>query len=261
MIAAAAPIMLGVGLAAVWPRGDQAPEATVVVTVDMPRPTVTPRLVFPRVVQPPPAAIEPADVEPAAGPPIVADDTQPAWQRNAVQVALVPNRVPIAIVIDDMGLDQRRSARVVALPAPLTLAYITYAGNLRRQTANAARAGHELILHVPMEPLDAAVDAGPGALRSDHTALEILDRLEQNLARFDGFVGISYHKGSRFSADRLGMALVLTTIRDRWLLYLDSRTTPNSAAPKLAAVIGADLVERDVFLDTYSRPKRCAPPS
>lgn len=249
MAAAAVPIMLAAAAAAVWPTDEPTAETTVAVAVEMPRPTVTPRLIFPRTAPPP------AFVEPAAGPPIVVDDGRPAWQRNAVQVVLAPSRASIAIVIDDMGLDLRRSAAVVSLPAPLTLAYLPYARDLRRQTTAATRAGHELILHVPMEPLDATIDAGPDALRTGHSSLEIIDRLERGLARFDGYVGISNHMGSRFSADRRGMASVLTAVRDRGLLYLDSRTTPNSVAPRLAVQLGVDLVERDIFLDNEPTPE------
>lgn len=44
----------------------------------------------------------------------------------------------IALIIDDMGVDVRRSAQAAALPGPLTLSYLPYASSLVRQ-AKAAR--------------------------------------------------------------------------------------------------------------------------
>ena len=67
----------------------------------------------------------------------------------------------IALVIDDMGLDLRGSQRAVALPPYVTLSYIPYASNLRDQTREARDAGHELLLHMPMEPMGPD-DPGPG---------------------------------------------------------------------------------------------------
>ncbi len=266
---AALLVLLAAGVAAVWTNGNEMPQIVVAATmvlpplvVPEPAPTVltdpaaVPRGAFapplaPAAAQPPATTPPPrfVQIEPAAGAAEAPDDARPAWQRNRVQVPLAPDRPVIAVVMDDMGLDRRRSARVVSLPAPLTLAYLPYANDLPRQAADAAAAGHELIVHVPMEPLDPAFDPGPNALRSSDTVLQILNHLHLDLAQFDGYGGISNHMGSRFSSDRLGMALVLETVRDRGLLYLDSLTTPNNVAGQLAAELGVTMIERDVFLD------------
>jgi hypothetical protein len=57
----------------------------------------------------------------------------------------------IAVVIDDVGLDRSRSRRATALLAPATIALMAYADDGRDQAAHARRAGHELIVHLPME--------------------------------------------------------------------------------------------------------------
>ncbi|MCW2247620.1 polysaccharide deacetylase 2 family uncharacterized protein YibQ [Azospirillum fermentarium] len=172
----------------------------------------------------------------------------PAWQRNAVPSRVLPDRPAIAIVIDDMGLDRKRSARVVGLPAPLTLAWLPYAHDLPAQTKTARAAGHELMVHLPMEP-SVKADPGPNALLSSLPAEEIRRRLTAALASFDGYVGVNNHMGSRFTADRSLMAPVLAEIQKRGLLWLDSRTTPNSAAGGLAGPLHLPFAGRDVFLD------------
>ena len=47
----------------------------------------------------------------------------------------------IAIVMDDLGIDQARTRRVIALPAPLTLAFLVYGNDIAEQTEAAAAAG------------------------------------------------------------------------------------------------------------------------
>ena len=173
----------------------------------------------------------------------------PEWRRNAVAV-VAPIEAPwIAIVIDDMGLDRANSARAVRLPGPLTLAYLPYAEGLAAQTARARAAGHELLVHIPMEPMSAAEDPGPNALATTLDRDEIARRLDWALDRFEGYVGASNHMGSRFTADAAAMRGVLEELRDRGLMFLDSRTTARTKGRGVAEAAGVPFVERDVFLD------------
>jgi len=180
----------------------------------------------------------------------------PAWLAHAVGVPH-PGRAPmVAIVIDDLGLDRRRTAEVAALAGPLTLSFMAYAGDLPRQTAAGHAAGHELMVHMPMQPGDASIDPGPGALLVGQDGAEIRRRLERALAAFDGHVGLNNHMGSRFTAYPAGMRVVLETMRRRGLLFLDSRTTGGSVAPRLAVSTGVPFLERTIFLD--HDPRRVA---
>lgn len=154
----------------------------------------------------------------------------------------------MVVVIDDMGLDRPRSSRVVALPGPLTLAWLPYGLNLQSQTAAARAAGHELIVHVPMEP-EGSKDPGPNAMLTRLDAAELKRRLAANLSAFDGFVGINNHMGSRFTGHQAGMAVVMAELAGRGLLFLDSRTTADSKGPELAVHYRVPSAQRDVFLD------------
>ena len=77
-----------------------------------------------------------------------------AWLKNAVAAAIPDGRPMIAVVIDDVGLDRHRSRRAMALPAPVTIALMAYAGDARDQAETARTAGHKLIVHLPMEPYE-----------------------------------------------------------------------------------------------------------
>jgi uncharacterized protein len=131
----------------------------------------------------------------------------------------------------------------------LTLSYLTYALQLDRQTQAARAAGHELMLHVSMEPGNAKLDPGPNVLLSTLPAAELRLRLEWGLSRFQGFVGINNHMGSKFTANTRGMTLVMEMLKARGLLFLDSRTTGATVGPGLARRLGVPLAERNIFLD------------
>lgn len=174
---------------------------------------------------------------------------EPRWRRHAVAVPPAAGRPMIAIVLDDVGVNRRGAREAIALPAPLTLAFMTYADGLAEMTAAARAAGHELMLHVPMQPVSEAFDPGPNVLRADLPEAELRQRLAWGLDRFDGYVGINNHMGSRFTASAEGMALVMAELKARGLLFLDSLTAGNSVAAQQAARRGVPYAVRDVFLD------------
>ncbi len=191
--------------------------------------------------------VTPETVEEA--PKAAPEEKQQQWLANAVAAPAADGRPAIALVIDDVGVDVKRSRRAVALEAPLTIAFLTYANDVAALATTARRNGHELIVHVPMEPIDLGSNTGPNALLATLDDGELMRRLRWALTRFDGYVGISNHMGSRFTAWEPGMRRVLGEIHKRGLLYLDSRTTPDSASTPLARALGLPYATRDVFLD------------
>ena len=186
---------------------------------------------------------------PVAAPPPANAKALSAWRRLAITPPPHDGRPRIAIVIDDLGVDRKRSARAIALPAPLTMAFLAYAPDLESQTAAARAAGHELLVHVPMQPRNDTLDPGPNVLAVDLAPEALRRRLAWGLTRFTGFVGINNHMGSRFTAHADGMAVVMETLRQRGLLFLDSRTTGGSVGAAAARAQGVPYAVRNVFLD------------
>ena len=160
-----------------------------------------------------------------------------------------PHELMVAIVIDDMGLDAMQSGRVLELPAPLTLSFLTYAPNLQAWSQRARAAGHEILAHLPMEPLDSGKNPGPGALRVAMNPAEVRAQVAANLDAWTGFVGASNHMGSRFCQDRPLMGAVMAELKSRGLAWVDSRTTAATQGIAAAAAAGVAFVSRDVFLD------------
>jgi len=202
---------------------------------------------LPAAPQEPPEARTPSP-RPEAQP--LAPAVRPQWLANAVEPQRPPGDRPmIAIVIDDAGVAQARTARAIELPAPLTIAFIPYSQNLQEQTRQARKNGHELLLHMPMEPDSNAVDPGPNALLTTLGSDEIMRRFEWALARFDGYVGVNNHMGSKFMARPDLVAPLLQEINTRGLMFLDSRTDKSTVGAELALTMRVPHASRQVFLD------------
>jgi polysaccharide deacetylase 2 family uncharacterized protein YibQ len=197
-----------------------------------------------------PAATAATTAAPRAVPvmPALPAAPEPAWLRNAVVTVVPPGRLPVAIVIDDMGVDRARSERIAALSAPLTLAFLPYARGFEDQIAAARGRGHEILVHMPMEPVGRE-DPGPGALTVALEAAEIRRRLGAALDRAGPVVGINNHMGSRFTVESDAMRPVLEELQARGLLFLDSRTAGSSVGVRLAQSMSLPHAARDVFLD------------
>ena len=183
----------------------------------------------------------------------------PAWRRYAVAPpALSKGKPAIAVVMDDLGVDKARTRRAIALPGPLTMAWLPYATKLEAQVEAARRAGHELMVHMPMEPLTRNSDPGPNALLVGLSRGELERRLRWNLSRFDGFVGVNNHMGSRFTSHHGVMGVVARELKRRGLLFLDSRTVETSVALEVAEAEGVPSTTRDVFIDHSQQPDKIA---
>lgn len=202
---------------------------------------------------PVPPVEKPAILEPEKNP--VSPQSMIIWDkpepRNTANRSTTGKMRPvISIVIDDMGLNIRNSKILAAMTSPLTLAYLPYADNLPAQTREAYAKGHELIVHMPMEPDNIARNnPGPNALLASLTPEENLLRLQHNLGQFDGYIGLNNHMGSRLTADAKAMRPILMAVKQKNLWFLDSKTIGNSVAGQMAKEIGIPYAERDVFLD------------
>lgn len=172
----------------------------------------------------------------------------PAWQRYALPVTL-SDKPLIVIVIDDVGLDRRRAQETIELPGPLTLSYMAYAENLTQQTQKARAKGHELMLHVPMEPSSSSINPGPNVLLSGMPEDELLKNIAWSLDQMSGYVGINNHMGSRFTSDRASMKTVVGALKARGYLFLDSVTSGKTVAHDVAREGGIPYAVRNVFLD------------
>lgn len=159
-----------------------------------------------------------------------------------------PAKKLIAIVIDDMGINKKRTAEINAIKAPITASFLTYGTQLAEQVQASKDSGHEIILHIPMEPYSAA-NTAPDQLLVKMSNEQIADRFEKMLQKIDGLKGGNNHMGSRFTENREKLAVVMKILKEKNMFFLDSKTSVKAIGCEVAAKYDVDCANRDVFLD------------
>ena len=156
----------------------------------------------------------------------------------------------IAIIIDDFG--DRWEPFVesfMELGAEITVSVLPGRKMSRRISEEAVRRNIEVILHLPMEPLDADYEEDGYTILSGMSAYEVGRIISRGLQDVPDAAGVNNHMGSRVTSDQRLMTDCLKEVRERDLYFIDSRTTAETVAYDLARRLGIPCAERDVFLD------------
>lgn len=183
--------------------------------------------------------------------PVVAPNGRKAWEVYARPFADDGQRPLIAVLLSGVGLSQSATKTAIQqLPGQVTLAFAAYAPNVDRQIAEARAAGHEVMLQLPMEPINyPASDPGPHTLLTSLTATENIDRMEFILSRFAGYVGVTSYMGSRFTTSLDHMRPVMSALNQRGLLFLDGDAVEGSVTRTLSRELGLPSVVNHRVLD------------
>ena len=156
----------------------------------------------------------------------------------------------VAVIIDDIGFDVELARSFLELKPSLTLSVLPTAPYAQAIAREAMGRGAEVLLHLPMEAKESNGE-GPGAraLLAKMGEEEFVETLNGHLSRVPGVTGVNNHMGSLLTEREDKMALLFRELRKRHLFYVDSRTTPQTVAPKVAAEMKMPMASRSVFLD------------
>lgn len=161
----------------------------------------------------------------------------------------------LAIVLDDAGSSEEVVREVARLPLAVAVAVLPNASHSAQVARALGAQGREVLLHMPMEPLaNHGPGPGEGAVEVGLPGEEIRARVERALRVVEGARGVNNHMGSRATADAATMREVMSVLKSHDLFFLDSRTTPETAAERTALECGVPALHRDVFLDVVSDP-------
>ncbi len=178
----------------------------------------------------------------------------PPHIRPEVEVEL-PKEIPVikktrvALIIDDVGTVRRPADAMLEVPARLTWAVLPFTPYAEEYIQAAKERGFEIILHLPMEPIDRRNNPGPGVIKGEWTETEIIEQLEVNLNQVPGAVGVNNHMGSAGTADERLMDIILKYIKDKNIFFVDSMTSDRSVGEVVARRHQVSFNKRDVFID------------
>jgi polysaccharide deacetylase 2 family uncharacterized protein YibQ len=129
----------------------------------------------------------------------------------------------VALIVGGLGLNAAATkAAIERLPAEITLSFVPYAEGLQGWIDLARAHGHEVILEIPMEPLDYPDnDPGPYTLLSTAQPAETVKRLEWLLSRATGYFGVTNYLGQRFVTSDAGMNAFTGVLKQRGVAFID----------------------------------------
>lgn len=163
-----------------------------------------------------------------------------------------PEAPVLALIIDDWGYPTLAAEPLIAYPLPLTMAVLPRLDLSQKFSERLYAAGHEVILHQPMEALDSNLDLGPGGITEGMDNAEVRDLLKENLASLPVAVGLNNHMGSLITADHETMGTVLDVVKELGLFFVDSRTSTNSVVAEVARQVGVPFGVNNFFIDNES---------
>ena len=156
----------------------------------------------------------------------------------------------VAIIVDDVGFDVELARSFLELKAPVSLSVLPTAPYALAIAGEAMGKGVEVLLHLPMEPKEGnGDDPGAGALLVRMGEEEFVETLNGHLSRIPGIKGVNNHMGSLLTEREDKMALLFRELKKRNLFYVDSRTTPQTVASRVATEMKVPVASRGVFLD------------
>jgi polysaccharide deacetylase 2 family uncharacterized protein YibQ len=176
------------------------------------------------------------------------------WLPQTLLAASLSGLPKAVIVIDDFGNNMNGTEEMINLPSPITVAVMPFLPSSKRDAERAHKRGHDVIVHLPMEPLHGRKSwLGPGAITCDLSDDEIRKRVNEAIDNVPYAIGINNHMGSKATIDERVMRIVLGVCRERGLFFLDSHTNYRSVVSKVAKQVGVPSVDNNLFLDDVRR--------
>jgi uncharacterized protein len=190
----------------------------------------------------------PASSVPAAAPvPRASHAPPPVSPQSPLSQMSAPR---VAIIVDDLGARRDVFDPLRDIRRPLTVAVLPGLPLSQWTAREAAQAGMEVILDLPMEPYRfPEVDPGPGALLMTMNAQELQAQVGAHLASVPGAVGVTNHMGSRMTEDRARMRTVLEVLAGRRLFLVDGLASNLSLAYDEAKALGLRAGRRQIIVD------------
>jgi polysaccharide deacetylase 2 family uncharacterized protein YibQ len=155
----------------------------------------------------------------------------------------------LALLIDDFGYSAETISSFAAMPRPVTFAVLPYRPYSNEAASRALSAGHQVMLHLPMEPLSAAEQSEASTIMVAMSDQEIRDMTAKAIKAVPGIIGVNNHQGSKATGDRRVMKAVLGVLKANNLFFVDSRTSGQSIAADAARQAGLRTGSNEIFLD------------
>lgn len=156
----------------------------------------------------------------------------------------------LAVIVEGFGGRQDLLDQVSSIDRALTIGVLPSLPLSQRLARQAARAGFEVLVQIPMEPYRyPELDPGPGALLVSMPPDEVTILAAQYLDQLPVAVGVMGHMGSRFVEDSVRVRALLLPMRSRRMLWVDTLASNLSVVDQTARALGIPAARRQVQVD------------
>jgi|GEM_PF-1970463 len=147
----------------------------------------------------------------------------------------------VSLILGGLGLNKALTERAIdELPAEISLSFAPYAKDLDFWTEKARRAGHEVLIELPMENYSGDATAlGAAGLLTSRTPAENLQRLDWLMSRFGGYFAATNYQGGKFAADDAAMAPILERLREAGVGYVDDTGAASALSRRTGAAVAS----------------------
>jgi len=168
------------------------------------------------------------------------------WRRSGLKT--VSGKA--AIVIDDFGYSYNSLVKeFLLLGFPVTISIIPGLDESKRVAREAALANRTILVHMPMEPAEGKYADDGFTILSRHDPGTIRLRVRSAFAQLPAAVGMNNHQGSKVTADKAVMKIVLEELKRQNKIFIDSRTNSASVAVEAARSLRVPVAVNQVFID------------
>lgn len=156
----------------------------------------------------------------------------------------------VAIIIDDLGNNYKQGQVLIDLPYQLTYSFLPNRPYSKRLANLAASNGKEVMVHLPMQSSRES-DLGEGALTLELTQKQFQTSVQTSIDSVPHARGVNNHMGSLLTQHPGHMSWLMQVLSNRSdnLYFVDSKTTAQTVASKIAQEHYVPNISRDVFLD------------
>ncbi len=156
----------------------------------------------------------------------------------------------VAVIIDDFGYVFSDLVKdFLRCRYPLTVSIIPGLQNSQTIAREASLLSKEVLVHMPMEPLNAAYRDNGFMLMTNQNNSETRMRIRRAFSLLPNAVGMNNHQGSKATTDKQLMQVVLNELNHLDKFFVDSKTNNQSLGYRLARSMSVPAAANTLFID------------
>lgn len=182
--------------------------------------------------------------------PIISGDGEQSWHYYARKYERKGSEPMIAIIITGLGQNKIVTNAAIKLDENIALSFMPYAKDAASWASAARRAGHEVLIDLPLEPSNyPASDPGPYGLFATKNTHENASRLQWLMSRFQGYIGFVSPQNEVFTSNDETFTALLQSLVNRGLMMVIGRAPAKTSTKQIIDTTATPNILVDVLLD------------